>query len=225
MRSGPFLLPCLPVAAALLLGGPSSPLGAEPPAAPPPAAQAPADKPAIPDASAYEAPDPMPTPPGSAADQSLWRRAVDDSNALGASRAVAAKVQWKAHNGKYEARLAERAKGLSGAEADRLTDLARRVMVAWKANFDFSSGRWPVDPTRGCQYQAQQMDSAMHLSAGPEKSATLAQARSDVSRCVDLAETVLQQMGRLNQDLEKVLAEADAALAPAAAPAVAPASR
>jgi hypothetical protein len=231
MRSGPFVLPALPVVAALLLGGPSSPLGAEPPAAPPPAAQAPADKPAIPDASAYESPDPYPVPPGTPADQALWRKATDDSNRLSVSRGVAARLQWKAHNGKNDARLADRAKGSSGGEAARLESLARRVQDAWIGNRELTSAQWPVDPTRGCQYPAQQLESAMRLSDGPEKSAMLTQARRDVTRCTETMDTVLGRMVPSNQEFEKALAEADAALAPAAAsapaaaPAVAPASR
>lgn len=161
----------------------------------------------------------MPLPPGAPADQALWRKALDEGNALSIVRADAARLQWKAHNGKYEARLTERAKGKSEAEAARLKEVARKVQAAWDANHALTTSQWPVDPTRGCQYQALQLESAMHVSDGPAKSAMMAPAKEDVNRCIEAAEAILGRMRRSNQDLEKALAEADAALSPAAAPA------
>jgi hypothetical protein len=179
----------------------------------PPSATAPADLPAVPSPSDQQAPDPMPIPPGSPEDQALWRRAVDDGNGIALSRANAAKLQWRARDGKYEERLLARATGQEGAEAERTKDLARRVKAAWQENSEISGSRWPVDPTRGCQYQAQQLESAMQVAPGPERSAALVPARADVTRCVELAERILGRMNGSNAALEKVLAEADAALA------------
>ncbi|HQR68761.1 MAG TPA: hypothetical protein PLB02_15335, partial [Thermoanaerobaculia bacterium] len=127
----------------------------------------------------YEAPEPLQTPPGSKEDQALWWRAMDASNEISTSRAAAAKLQWRARTGAYDKRLAEKAKGLPAPEAERLGALGRKVQGAWKANHDLLSTRWPVDPTRGCQYPAQQLESAMHLPPGPEKSTLLEAARND----------------------------------------------
>jgi hypothetical protein len=168
----------------------------------------------------------MPLPPGAPADQALWRKALDEGNSLSVVRAEAAKLQWKVHNGKYEARLTERAKGKSEAEAARLSGIARKVQAAWDTNHALTTSPWPVDPTRGCQYQALQLESAMNISDGPEKSAMMAPAKEDVNRCIEAAEAILGRMRRSNQDLDKALVEAEAALAPVAAPATpaAPAS-
>ncbi len=168
------------------------------------------------DPPAYEAPEPLQTPPGSKEDQALWWRAMDASNAISTARAAAAKLQWRARSGAYDKRLAEKAQGLPAPEADRLNGLARAVQGAWKANYDLLSSQWPVDPTRGCQYPAQQLESAMHVSPGPEKSVLLEAARKDTQRCVDVAESVLRRVGRSNDELAKALADADAVLQPPA---------
>jgi hypothetical protein len=217
MRPGFFLRPFVPVVAAFVLLGPASSRGEAPPPAPPAAPPA-ADTPALPDASTYQAPDPMPLPPGAPADQALWRKALDEGNSLSTVRAEAAKLQWRAHNGKYETRLTERAKGKSEAEAARLKEVARKVQAAWDTNHALTTNPWPVDPTRGCQYQALQLESAMNISDGPEKSAMMAPAKEDVNRCIEAAEAILGRMRRSNQDLDKALVEAEAALAPVAAP-------
>ena len=226
MRSFPLFRPLLPFAGAILLAAPALPLGAEPQAAPPAPVPAPVqDRPAIPESSDQQAPDPMPTPPGTPADQALWRRAVDDSNGLAIAKVAAAKAQWRARNGKYDVRTAERAKALSGTEAERFLKIGKRVTAAWNQSYDMSASRWPVDATRGCQYPAQLLESAMLVAPGPERSALLAAARGDVNRCVEAAGLILKRMDRATQELEKAIAEADAALAPAVAPTPSPAAK
>ncbi|HET8733783.1 MAG TPA: hypothetical protein VFM45_08430 [Anaeromyxobacteraceae bacterium] len=185
-----------------------------PRAAPP---EPPADKPAEVEPSDYHAPDPNPVPPGAKADQELWKRAMDDSNAIGVSRATAAKLQWKARQGNYGARLAELAKGQPAADAERTKELAARLQLAWAENNELLNSRWPVDPTRGCQYPAQLLESTMQSPEGPERAAALVPARADATRCVEAAEAILSRMGGSSARLEKALAEADAALAPAKA--------
>jgi hypothetical protein len=138
---------------------------------------------------------------------------MDDSNALALVKANAAKLQWKARNGKYEERLLELAKLQTGAEAERTRDLARRIKASWQESYDMTSSPWPVDSTRGCQYQALLLESTLHTQDGPEKSAALVPARADVARCVELAESILSKMNGANAALAKVLAEGDAALA------------
>ncbi len=183
-------------------------------AAPP---EPPADRPAEVEPSDYHAPDPNPVPPGAKADQELWKRAMDDSNAMGVSRAAAATLQWKARQGNYGARLAELAKGQAAADAKRTEELAARLQLAWTENNELLNSSWPVDPTRGCQYPAQLLESTMQAPEGPERSAALVPARADVTRCTDAAEAILAKMNGSNAKLEKLLAEADAALAPAKA--------
>jgi hypothetical protein len=127
---------------------------------------------------------------------------MDDSNGLTLVKATSSKLQWRARNGKYAERLPAQSR-----------DLAGRVEAAWASNSELATSRWPVDATRGCQYQAQLLESAMHMSDGPEKSASLVPARADVTRCTELAESILRQMNASNDAFEKVLAEADAVLA------------
>jgi hypothetical protein len=160
----------------------------------------------------YEAPEPLQTPPGSRADQALWWRAIDVSNEISTGRAAAAKLQWHARSGNYEKRLAEKAKGLPPGEVERLAGLGKKVEAAWKANFDLLSSQWPVDPTRGCQYPAHLLESAMHAAPSPSQAGLIGNARKDARQCVDLAETVLARMKQSNDALAKALAEADAVL-------------
>ena len=180
---------------------------------------APADAPAAADASTYQAPNPMEVPPGTKADQALWQKAIDRSNDITIARAQAARLQWRAKLGNYDTRFAELAKGKPEAEAARLTALAAKVRAAWAENSDIVSSQWPVDPTRGCQYPAQQLESLMHMSDGTEKSAAMVPTRADVTRCIDSADLILRRLGRSTQEFEKALAEADAALAVAPEPA------
>jgi hypothetical protein len=199
----------LPSSLAFLLAvellSPGAPLAAEPPV--------PAKPPAAAEPPVYEAPEPLQTPPGSKADQALWWRALEVSNEMSTGRAAAAKLQWRARSGNYEKRLAEKAKGLSPEEAERLAALSKKVEATWKANFDLLSSRWPVDPTRGCQYPAQLLESAMHGAPSPAQSGLLESPRRDTRQCVELAETVLRRLAQSNDALAKALAEADAALA------------
>jgi hypothetical protein len=53
----------------------------------------------------------------------------------------------------------------------------------------------------------------MQMADGPEKSIMITPARADVTRCAELAESILRQMNASNDAFEKVLAEADAVLA------------
>lgn len=161
----------------------------------------------------YEAPEPLQTPPGSKEDQTLWWRAIDVSNEISTARAAAAKLQWRARSGTMDKRLAEKARGLPEEEAARVAAIGKKVAAAWNANYELLSSRWPVDPTRGCQYPAQQLESAMHVAPGPDKSRLLEMSRADAQRCVGLAETVLRRVKQSNDELARALAEADAALA------------
>ncbi|HQR30670.1 MAG TPA: hypothetical protein PLL32_09675 [Anaeromyxobacteraceae bacterium] len=160
----------------------------------------------------YEAPEPLQTPPGSKEDQALWWRAMDASNEISTGRAAAAKLQWRTRSGDYAKRLAEKAKGLPAPEAERLTGLAKTLQAAWSANYALLSSRWPVDPTRGCGYPAQQLESAMHAAPLASQGAAIDGARKDARQCVDLAEAVLRRLHKANDDLAKALAAADAAL-------------
>ncbi len=188
-------------------------------AADPQATQPPADVPAAPDASTYQAANPMEAPPGTKADQALWQKAIDRSNAISIARADAARLQWKAKIGTYDTRLAELAKGKPEAEAARLKALASKVQAAWAENSEIVSSQWPVDPTRGCQYPAQQLEGLMHMPEGAEKSAAMTTARADVTRCTDATDLILGRLGRSTQEFGKALADADAALAATPAPA------
>ncbi len=74
--------------------------------------------------------------------------------------------------------------------------------------------RWPVDPTRGCQYPALNLQGVMEAAETPRKASQLAVVREEATDCVDRARVSIQAMAESNGRLERVLAEADAALPP-----------
>jgi hypothetical protein len=153
-------------------------------------------------------------PPGSPADQALWKSAIDASNDIVIERTRAGRVQVRLKNGRYPERLSALEKRDPGS-AERARDLRRRLEAAWGENYGLQTGRWPVDPTRGCGYYALTFATALPSPGTPSGEAALAQARTDVRACVDMATPALRAMRESTDRLEAIAAEIDRVLAAA----------
>jgi len=170
--------------------------------------------------------DDEPMPPGSAADQKLWRATGDVSHRVQLQRIAANKLQWEFRAMRPDERVLAAAKAAPPEEAKRLEDLHKRLVAAWVRNYQFLVDRWPVDPTRGCLYQRLFLASTMRGSEGPYKEPQVAQARDEARRCVEVATAAVEVMEGSTRELRAVLAEADRSLpvAPPPGPGV-PAAR
>ncbi len=165
--------------------------------------------------AAWQEPDPMPMPPGSAADQALWKEAQDVNRAVPAARHAANRLQLQVRTEELSRRLGEAAKA-DPAAAARLEGLQKRLADAQVAALEVYSSRWPVDVTRVCQVPFVDLTSAMN-AADP---ALVAEARDRTARCVELARAAAGRQERANAALAQVIAEAEKVL-PSLAPAMA----
>lgn len=163
------------------------------------------------DEPAWQEPDPMPMPPGSAADQALWREARDVNRAVPAARHEANRLQLQVRNEELSRRLGDAAKA-DPAAAARLEGLRKRLADAQVAALEVYSSRWPVDVTRVCQVPFVDLTSAMN-AADP---ALVAEARDRTARCVELARAAAGRQERANAALAEIVAEAGKALPPLA---------
>ena len=185
------------------------------------------DRPAIPEPSDQQAPDPMPTPPGSPADQALWRRAVDDEQRTRAREGAAATgSSGRPRNENVERsgprqrprRFRGRRRTASRAPEAGLRSLERRATP-------ITSSRWPVDATRGCQYPAQlRRAPCWRRPPDPEvRAAGRGPGRRQPVRGGGRVDS--QANGPRDPGAREAIAEADAALAPAVAPTPSPAAK
>jgi len=145
-----------------------------------------------------------PPPPGTPADQALWAAAGDVSNRVYLKRTEANKLQWEIRKQRPDERLAAIARTATGDEAKRIEDLRGRLLAAWTKNYEILVSRWPVDPTRGCQYQQLLLGSSMHAGDGPR----INQARDEARACVDVASRAVARLEASTRELEAVVAEA-----------------
>jgi hypothetical protein len=201
----------LALAAALAAGGtPPAPAAAATPApaaAAPPAAEAPRD---------WDQP-----PPGTKADQELWRSAREANVELGVEQHRAARLTQGAKGSGYLERLPELATrgALPKAKAD---ELAQRLLQKWMADLEVVQRPWPVGKIRVCGYELLNFETVM--IAPPGSDPLQASSRSSLEECVSRARLVLGHLRRANDELEAALDEVGRELAslPAAAPAAAP---
>jgi hypothetical protein len=163
------------------------------------------------DEPAWQEPDPMPMPPGSPADQALWREARDVNRAVPTARHEANRLQLRVRTEELSRRLGDAAKADPSA-APRLEVLRKRLADAQVAALDVYTSRWPVDVTRVCQVPFVDLTSAMN-AADP---ALIAEARDRTARCVELGRTAALRQERANAALAEVVAESEKALPPLA---------
>lgn len=150
------------------------------------------------------APDDDAPPPGSAADQALWRRATLANAQVPASRAEATRLQLRARGYALDTRLEALARAGDGAAARRLEQLRR----SWAAVIELLTTPWPVDPTRACQYELLHFDSALR---GGDRTTprSLAQAREGLLPCLTRAEQAIRAMSHANHELGEEIVRAD----------------
>jgi hypothetical protein len=163
--------------------------------------------------------DAEPVPPGSPADQELWRAAGEVSQRVQLQRIAANKIQWDFRAARPDERLLAAAKAAPPEQARRLAALHERLVAAWIKNYQLLVDRWPVDPTRGCLYARLFLDSSMRAGDGPTTGQQLAQARDEARLCVDTARAALARFEATTRELEAALAETDRALPGATVPA------
>lgn len=175
----------------------------------------------VPEAPAEPPRDPLPgdisgegkPPPGSPEDQALWSEAHALSQRITVERMLASRLQWEARDDRYDERLGERAKS-GGAEAARLLELQQVYRAALARNYLTLTRRWPVDPTRGCQYPMLQLSSAMRSGRGD----TLQGSRASVGGCLEKARPAVEAMATSNAEVQRLAAEAARLLPAATAP-------
>jgi len=168
-----------------------------------------ADPPA--EAPPFQAPDPLPVPPGTPADQALWTATRDATHEVIAVRWQANALHLKMKTTDVVNRLNAEAKA-NPASADRIAGIRKRLGAAQVENYEIYSGRWPVDTTRVCQYPLLYLTSAMNGGTSADDRAALAEARDGAKKCVDLARLAVGRMERSNAALTGVIAEAEATL-------------
>ncbi len=153
-------------------------------------------------------------PPGSAADQALWKTAYDVDNDLVIAQFTSTRLQATAKTNAYLERLRDPAArgALSGDEARAL---ANRLEGAWTANMSVTASIWPVSKVRVCRYELQIFEGVMLAGQSPRTEAQLDDARRALQACVAKAGTVQAALDKANADLEAAIAAADRAIGPA----------
>lgn len=177
--------------------------------------------PAVVETQPEPAADPVKEPPGLKEDQALWRDAGNLSNQLTSLRWSANGMHWRIRTEEIPGRLDAAAKA-DPAAAVRLADLRKKLMEAQTESYADLTGKWPVDPTRGCQYPRSMLGAAMEASATRDNRAQLGQARDAAARCVDLARKTLARVKRSTDALGRAIDAAEDALPPGPAPALPP---
>ena len=178
----------------------------------PAVAEDPAPPPDLPEEPSPVVSDPLPVPPGSKADQQLWKDAGEVGNQLIALRHLGHGLHWKIRNQQLEARLEARAMA-DPATAPGLGAIRKDLIDARAASYADLVTRWPVDKTRVCQYAQLSMRSSMEASVTQDKRAELEQTRSATARCLDLARATLARVKRSTDALAAAIASAEQALA------------
>jgi len=162
-------------------------------------------------------------PPGSAADQALWKAAREVNTGVIVVRKASATLQAQAKNERLVERLQQAAKGAEAPLAKRLEEARRQLEKAWRANYDIRSRPWPVNTVRVCTQRLLLFDSAMHTVAKPSGwGGHLATTRDSLRTCVDRARLAIDAMAASNDALGAAIAEAQRALQELPAPAAAP---
>jgi hypothetical protein len=212
------------VAFAILIG----PLGARATGPTAAAAPAPVAEPGAPDqkaglSSEDAALDGGAPPPGSAADQALWKAARGVNTGVIIVRKASANLQALAKNERLLERLQEAAKGAEEARAKRLGEVRQQLEKAWRSNYEIRSRPWPVNTVRVCTQRLLLFDSAMHTATKPGGwGGHLATTRDSLKTCVERARLAIDTMSASNDALGAAIAEAQESLKQMPAPASAP---
>ena len=153
-------------------------------------------------------------PPGSAADQALWKAAREVDNAIPMARAESAKLQWRVKQGQYNERLDRLEKDGPPEKARKARQAGEKVIAARDRNYEILSRRWPVDPTRVCSYALLDFSSALTSGTRPADRALQDETRKRLQDCVDKARLILKSVEGSNKELGAALAALEAELPP-----------
>lgn len=153
-------------------------------------------------------------PPGSPADQQLWRTSVDMNNELPLLRGEAAKVMWRVKWTRLDERLADLGKKGPPEAAQRADDVRRRLQGANVQLYELLVRQWPVDPTRVCRYAELDFTSALRAGPGADQESQRADARGRLRECLEKARVVKDRLAGEIQGLERTMAEAEGILPP-----------
>lgn len=149
-------------------------------------------------------------PPGSKADQELWRSGHLATKAVHAERGRATKLQLTLVKLRYGERLgllAERG-GDAGEAAKKLKE---RLNASHSLQFAALTSRWPVDTYRVCGYPTMEFGS-MLVSAAKIAPEDLARHRAMLTGCVEQATGAVNTLKGGNDALAAAMREADAIL-------------
>jgi hypothetical protein len=160
-------------------------------------------------------------PPGSAADQALWKAGRQVDTAIPMARAESAKLQWRVKQGQYNERLDRLEKEGPPEKARRARQAGEKVIAARDRNYEILSRRWPVDPTRVCSYALLDFSGALSSGTRPADRALQDETRKRLQDCVDKARLILKSVEGSNKELGAALAALEADLPPLA-PAIGP---
>ncbi len=196
------LLPFLAILAVPLLAPYS--VTAEPPAE----AEQPAAEPPV-----HAEGDPLPVPPGTPADQALWQATREVSSTVAQVRYASNKMLWQVKTSDLVARL-DKAAAANPADAKRLGELKTRLERARDENMVMLTGRWPVDPTRVCQYTLIDLQSAMFATGGERSTPELNEARDRAAACTTAAKKAAESLDASNKKLAAVIAEVEKSIPP-----------
>ncbi|MGA8892028.1 MAG: hypothetical protein WB493_10695 [Anaeromyxobacteraceae bacterium] len=153
-------------------------------------------------------------PPGSAADQALWKAGRQVDNAIPMARGESAKLQWRVKQGQFNERLARLEQEGPPEKARKARQAGEKVIAARDRNYEILSRRWPVDPTRVCSYPLLDFSSALTSGTRPADRALQDETRKRLQDCVDKARLILKSVDGSNKELAAALAALEAELPP-----------
>lgn len=158
-------------------------------------------------------------PPGSPADQALWKEASEVDNAIPMQRGESAKLQWRVKQGQYNERIDRVEKQGPPELAAQAKRAGVKVIEARDRNYEIITRKWPIDPTRVCAYPLLDFTSALNAidpQGPPMNKAVLGDARTRLRECVDRAQLIRRSIEGSNRELAAALASLEALLPPVA---------
>jgi len=153
-------------------------------------------------------------PPGTAADQALWKAGREVDNAIPMQRGESAKLQWRVKQGQFNERLEVVEKQGPADKARRARQAGEKVIAARDRNYEIITRRWPIDPTRVCSYPLLDFASALRAGSKPADKALQEESRKRLKDCVDKAQVILRSIEGSNKELRTALAALEAELPP-----------
>lgn len=178
----------------------------------------------------FVVPDADKPPPGSPAEQALWRSGLESTRRLHAVRVASTRLQQRLRYTGTEKQLDALARGATPAAAEA-TALQARLRSAWQHNIQTLTKPWPVDPTRGCMATFVDYELQLYNHNPQGREARLGMLGKELGNCLQRLESIRSEMDGANRAFEQAIADAEklvssagpkrSAEAPASAPAAA----